>query len=197
MVSKAFQVLSDKGLREVYDMNPTIDPTQRGGGGGGGGMARGFPGGGMRFQGHPGFQQEMNPEDLFNMFFGGGMDQGFGGPFGGARGEYSPHAHHPTSPHERPPEWQAHPDPQHWRHPEPPFESPEWHGRPPEWYPAHQPQSFLGHTGWTHLPSTLGDPRWLRDYTQRPPFPRWAVPLSERYAHGPGYCGVRDCYICA
>ncbi|BEJ13726.1 hypothetical protein CspHIS471_0309000 [Cutaneotrichosporon sp. HIS471] len=91
MVSKAFQVLSDKGLREVYDMNPTIDPTQRGGGGGGGGMARGFPGGGgMRFQTHPGFQQEMNPEDLFNMFFGGGgMDQGFGGArvytFGGPR----------------------------------------------------------------------------------------------------------------
>lgn len=92
MVSKAFQVLSDKGLREVYDMNPTIDPTQRGGGGGGGGM-RGFNGGGMRgFQGHPGFQgQEINPEDIFNMFFGGGgggMDAGFGGgPFGGARGE--------------------------------------------------------------------------------------------------------------
>ncbi|CAK9786787.1 DnaJ-domain-containing protein [Cutaneotrichosporon oleaginosum] len=86
MVSKAFQVLSDKGLREVYDMNPTVDPTQRGGGGGGGGMARGFPGGGgMRFQTHPGFQQDINPEDLFNMFFGGGMDQGFGGPFGGAR----------------------------------------------------------------------------------------------------------------
>lgn len=38
---------------------------------------------------HPGFggayQQEINPEDLFNMFFGGGG--GFGNsPFGGANG---------------------------------------------------------------------------------------------------------------
>lgn len=89
MVSKAFQVLSDGNLRSVYDMNPTVDPTQRGGGGGGGGGGmsgmRGFNGGG-----HPGFhgggfQGEMNPEDLFNMFFGGGggMNSGFGGsPFG-------------------------------------------------------------------------------------------------------------------
>lgn len=60
-----------------------------------GGM-RGFPGGGMRFQGHPGFRAqpgfhgEIDPADLFNMFFGGGgMDAGFGGgPFGNARGGY-------------------------------------------------------------------------------------------------------------
>lgn len=85
MVSKAFQVLSDKSLRAVYDQNPSIDPTQRGGGGGGGGMggmggmARGFPQGAQfAFQ-----DGGIDPDDLFNMFFGGGM--GGGSPFGGAR----------------------------------------------------------------------------------------------------------------
>ncbi|AFR95899.1 endoplasmic reticulum protein [Cryptococcus neoformans C23] len=83
MVSKAFQILSDSNLRAAYDSNPDYDPTQRNAGmpsrsGGMGGM------GGM----HPGFggayQQEINPEDLFNMFFGGGGG-GFGNsPFGGA-----------------------------------------------------------------------------------------------------------------
>ncbi|TXT08770.1 hypothetical protein VHUM_02898 [Vanrija humicola] len=86
MVSKAFQILSDNDLRASFDANPGVDPTQRGGGGGGGGMARGFGGGGGM---HPGFQGggfhgEMNPEDLFNMFFGGGGGMG-GSPFGGAR----------------------------------------------------------------------------------------------------------------
>lgn len=88
VVSKAFQILSDRDLRASFDSNPGVDPTQRGGGGGGG-MARGFGGGGMHpgFQGGGGFHGEMNPEDLFNMFFGGGgMQGGFGGsPFGGAR----------------------------------------------------------------------------------------------------------------
>ncbi|ORY29134.1 hypothetical protein BCR39DRAFT_532765 [Naematelia encephala] len=75
MVSKAFQVLSDADLRAAFDSNPNVDPTQRnagmsrGGGGGGGGM-QGFNGG---------FQGDINPEDLFNMFFGGG-----GGGFGQA-----------------------------------------------------------------------------------------------------------------
>ncbi|KAL7421445.1 Chaperone protein dnaJ [Cryptotrichosporon argae] len=89
MVSKAFQVLSDTNMRAAFDANPGSDPTQRGAsgmssrGGGGGGMRPGAFGGGGGFEG------QIDPEDLFNMFFGGGMggmNRGFGqGPFGGAR----------------------------------------------------------------------------------------------------------------
>ena len=76
MVSKAFQVLSDKDKREIHDQFGG-DPDSRGGGGGGGGGASSFASAGGR-----GVPAEMTPEELFNMFFGGG---GFGGgPFGGA-----------------------------------------------------------------------------------------------------------------
>jgi len=78
VVSKAFQVLSDISLRSAFDSNPIGDPAQRNtgvSGRGGGGMHPGFANGG--------FPGEINPEDLFNMFFGGG-----GGGFGGqANGE--------------------------------------------------------------------------------------------------------------
>ena len=38
------------------------------------------------------FENEVSPEELFNMFFGGGSPGGgmqFGGPLGGANGTYS------------------------------------------------------------------------------------------------------------
>jgi DnaJ-class molecular chaperone len=73
VVSKSFTILSDKNMRAVYDSNPKADPSSRGGGGGGAGMARGFGRGGMNGQR---YQAEMDPAELFNMFFGGG---GFGG----------------------------------------------------------------------------------------------------------------------
>ncbi|KAF8431034.1 DnaJ domain-containing protein, partial [Terfezia claveryi] len=83
LVSKAFQVLSDPQQRETFDRFG-VDPAARGGGGGGaenpfsgfrstgGGGAGGFAGG-----------PELSPEDLFNMFFGGGPFGefvSFGGP---------------------------------------------------------------------------------------------------------------------
>ncbi|ORY83048.1 DnaJ domain-containing protein [Protomyces lactucae-debilis] len=79
MVSRAFQILSDASKRSQFDRYGA-DPDQRGGGApaansfqranGGGGMQ-----GGM-------FGEEMNADDLFNMFFGGGG--GMGGGFGGS-----------------------------------------------------------------------------------------------------------------
>lgn len=73
----AYATLSDSQKRNIYDRYGEEDPDNRGGGGGGGGMRRG-QGGGVHFQG-----QNVNPEDIFNMFFGGGMP---GGPQGGSRG---------------------------------------------------------------------------------------------------------------
>ncbi|KAG1719314.1 uncharacterized protein EDB91DRAFT_1231544 [Suillus paluster] len=80
LVSKAFQVLSDPQKRAAYDQSGS-DPESRFGG-----MSSRGPG----FSASPfggGFEGEMSPEDLFNMFFGGGgmaMNGGFGGsPFGG------------------------------------------------------------------------------------------------------------------
>ncbi|KAL7416064.1 hypothetical protein BDY24DRAFT_433487 [Mrakia frigida] len=76
LVSKAFQILSDPDKRAVFDRDGadpdsrasmSSSPFNRGGGGGGFSSQRGFSG-----------AQEVNPEDLFNMFFGGG-----GGGFGG------------------------------------------------------------------------------------------------------------------
>ncbi|KAI5784616.1 hypothetical protein EDC01DRAFT_631928 [Geopyxis carbonaria] len=82
LVSKAFQVLSDQQKRAVYDQTGS-DPESRGGGGGGGGAGGSpFPGFATRGAG-AGFQADISPEDLFNMFFAaGGAGGGFGG-FGG------------------------------------------------------------------------------------------------------------------
>ncbi|KAK9460364.1 DnaJ domain-containing protein [Lipomyces oligophaga] len=90
MVSKAFQILSDKDKKRIFDQTG-VDPDSRGGMGGGSSSgfssassagARGFGGGGRGMYG-----DEMSPEELFNMFFGGGGGgfQTFGG-FGGGPG---------------------------------------------------------------------------------------------------------------
>ncbi|KAH7335455.1 hypothetical protein B0J17DRAFT_719983 [Rhizoctonia solani] len=72
VVSKAFTILSDPQKRAVYDQVGG-DPEQRGGGG----SAASSGMGGMHMRpGHMFFEEEINPEDVFNMFFGA---SGFGG----------------------------------------------------------------------------------------------------------------------
>eukprot|EP00980_Cylindrotheca_fusiformis_P001513 scaffold346_cov116-Cylindrotheca_fusiformis.AAC.27 len=63
-VGLAYSTLSDPQKRTIYDQCGEEDPDNRGGG-----MR---PGGGMHFR--PG--QEVSPEEIFNMFFGGGMPGG-------------------------------------------------------------------------------------------------------------------------
>lgn len=62
-ISEAYQILMDKEKRERYDRFGTLDENEMGGGGGnpfqGGGGGRG---------------PFMNPNDIFKMFFNGGMD---------------------------------------------------------------------------------------------------------------------------
>mmetsp|Transcript_2087 Transcript_2087/g.3010 ORF Transcript_2087/g.3010 Transcript_2087/m.3010 type:complete len:448 (-) Transcript_2087:369-1712(-) len=71
-VGLAYGTLSDSQKRTIYDRYGDEDPDNRGGGGG----ARH---GGVHFR----HGEEMNPEDIFNMFFGGGMPAGMGGGRGG------------------------------------------------------------------------------------------------------------------
>ncbi|KAI0708818.1 hypothetical protein C8T65DRAFT_718421 [Cerioporus squamosus] len=84
LVSKAFQVLSDPQKRAIYDEHGS-DPESRFSGASSSGPSASFARGG--YGGGGGFEGEISPEELFNMFFGGGMQMnggGFGGgPFGG------------------------------------------------------------------------------------------------------------------
>ena len=60
-VSRSFSCLSDPQKRKSYDMFGSEQPSMGGGGGGGGGAHHFYRGG----------TQEIDPEELFNMFFGG------------------------------------------------------------------------------------------------------------------------------
>ena len=93
VVSKAFQVLSDPQKRAIYDRHGS-DPESRFSGmssSGGGGRAGPTFAAGSPFGG--GFDGELSPEDLFNMFFGGGGPMG--ASFGGGPGKS--HKHNPTA----------------------------------------------------------------------------------------------------
>lgn len=78
MVSKAFQVLSDSNLRAAFDAAPGYDPASR--------SQSQAAATQQQFRGGGGFQGEMTPEELFNMFFGNGGFNGAGG-FGGQPGK--------------------------------------------------------------------------------------------------------------
>jgi DnaJ family protein B protein 12 len=77
MVSKAFQVLSDSQKRAIYDRSGG-DPESRFGGMSSSGPSSGFA---TSSFGSTGFEGELSPEDLFNMFFGGGPGFGAGPVF--------------------------------------------------------------------------------------------------------------------
>uniref|UniRef100_A0A7S2PL89 J domain-containing protein n=1 Tax=Leptocylindrus danicus TaxID=163516 RepID=A0A7S2PL89_9STRA len=73
LVGLAYGTLSDPQKRQIYDQFGDEDPDQNSGGMGG--MHRAHR---THFNG-----QEVSPEDIFNMFFGGGMQGGRGGGMGG------------------------------------------------------------------------------------------------------------------
>lgn len=76
-VGLAYATLSDTQKRTIYDRYGEEDPDSRGGGGGG---VRPFGrrgGGGVHMHG-----QHVDPDEIFNMFFGGGVPGGGGGPGG-------------------------------------------------------------------------------------------------------------------
>lgn len=73
--------ITDPQKRAAYDRSGA-DPEARFGSGPPPGSSPGFAT--SQFRGGGGFDGELSPEDLFNMFFGGGM--GPGGGFGGGPG---------------------------------------------------------------------------------------------------------------
>lgn len=82
MVSRAFQILSDEGKREQFDRYGADPDSRQAGPSSGFGQQAYGRGGGMQYGGGGNmFGDEINADDLFNMFFGGGL--GGGGGFGG------------------------------------------------------------------------------------------------------------------
>ncbi|XP_029453008.1 dnaJ homolog subfamily B member 14 isoform X2 [Rhinatrema bivittatum] len=87
-IGNAYAVLSNPEKRKLYDLTGSEEQassTQANGG----------------FDFHRGFEADITPEDLFNMFFGGGFPSGGMHSFSNGRARYSYHHQHPPSGHER------------------------------------------------------------------------------------------------
>jgi curved DNA-binding protein CbpA len=81
VVSRAFQVLSDPDKRAAFDRHGDDPDSRTAGMGGASPFGNGFPGMRTTYRGAGGmYGEEMSPDELFNMFFGGGFS---GGGFNG------------------------------------------------------------------------------------------------------------------
>ncbi|KAG7461760.1 hypothetical protein MATL_G00194540 [Megalops atlanticus] len=80
-IGNAYAVLSNPEKRKQYDLTGGEDPVSPGHGHGG-------------FEFHRGFEADITPEDLFNMFFGGGFPSTAAHTYSNGRARYS--QHHPN-----------------------------------------------------------------------------------------------------
>ncbi|MEE6460594.1 hypothetical protein FKM82_001025 [Ascaphus truei] len=87
-IGNAYAVLSNPEKRKQYDLTGSEDQVQNNHSNGG-------------FDFHRGFEADITPEDLFNMFFGGGFPSGSVHSFSNGRARYSHHQHQHHSGHDR------------------------------------------------------------------------------------------------
>ncbi|KAG8454160.1 hypothetical protein GDO86_000703 [Hymenochirus boettgeri] len=87
-IGNAYAVLSNPEKRKQYDLSGNEEQVQNNHRNGG-------------FDFHRGFEADITPEDLFNMFFGGGFPSGSVHSFSNGRARYSHHQHQHHSGHER------------------------------------------------------------------------------------------------
>ncbi|XP_026873747.2 dnaJ homolog subfamily B member 14 [Electrophorus electricus] len=81
-IGNAYAVLSNPDKRRQYDLTGGEEPSSPGHGGHGG------------FEFHRGFEADITPEDLFNMFFGGGFPSSSTHTFTNGRDRYTQHSDH-------------------------------------------------------------------------------------------------------
>ncbi|OCT99949.1 dnaJ homolog subfamily B member 14-like [Xenopus laevis] len=87
-IGNAYAVLSNPEKRKQYDLTGSEDHVQNNHRNAG-------------FDYRRGFEADITPEDLFNMFFGGGFPSGTVHTFSNGRTRYSHHQHHHHSGHDR------------------------------------------------------------------------------------------------
>ncbi|KAM4709276.1 dnaJ homolog subfamily B member 14 [Discoglossus pictus] len=87
-IGNAYAVLSNPEKRRQYDLTGSEEHVHNNHSNGG-------------FDFHRGFEADITPEDLFNMFFGGGFPSGSVHSFSNGRTRYSHHQHQHNSGHDR------------------------------------------------------------------------------------------------